>query len=73
MTTPTHPKRRLIPLLIAAVVAITTFAVFSPAISNQFIDWDDTDNFVRNPHYRGLGVENIKWAFSTFHMGTFSR
>jgi tetratricopeptide (TPR) repeat protein len=35
------------------------------------VDWDDPLNFLENPHYRGLGSDNIAWAFSTFHMGHY--
>ncbi len=44
---------------------------FLPALRNQFVDWDDTDNFVRNVHYRGLGPAELRWMFTTFHMGHF--
>lgn len=57
--------------LAALVVFLCTFFVFLPAMHNEFIDWDDTDNFLRNPDYRGLGPDNLKWMFSTFHMGHY--
>src|SRR5262249_35158405 len=40
---------RLIPFLLAAV----TFLVFSPALLNGFVIWDDQVNFLQNPGYRG--------------------
>lgn len=52
--------------MFAAVVV-----AFLPALRNQFVDWDDTDNFVRNVHYRGLGPAELRWMFTTFHMGHF--
>ncbi len=57
--------------LTAIFVFAITFAVFSPALQNQFVDWDDPLNFLENPHYRGLAPANIVWAFSTFHMGHY--
>jgi tetratricopeptide (TPR) repeat protein len=35
------------------------------------VDWDDPLNYLENPHYRGLGSDNIAWAFSTFNMGHY--
>ena len=57
--------------LLAMMVGAMAFAVFFPAMRNDFVDWDDTDNFIRNQYIRGLSWENIQWMFSTFHMGHF--
>src|SRR5207245_943664 len=46
-----------VPLLIALV----TFVVFSPALWNHFVDWDDQVNFLTNNDYRGLGWTHIRW------------
>ena len=53
------------PLAIAAL----TVAVFSPALQYGFILWDDDRNFLNNPFYRGLGWEQIRWAFTSALMG----
>ena len=53
-----------------AVLAIV-FLAFLPTLRHEFVDWDDTDNFVRNQNYRGLGSDQIRWMFTTFHMGHF--
>jgi hypothetical protein len=55
----------------ALAVGAVTFAAFWPALSNQFVDWDDLDNFVRNPDYRGLAWNNLAWMFTTLHMGHY--
>src|SRR5437899_3525241 len=54
-----------VPLLIALV----TFVVFSPALRNHFVDWDDQVNFLTNNDYRGLGWTHIRWMFTSFLMG----
>jgi len=54
-----------VPLAIAAL----TVAVFSPALQYGFILWDDDRNFLNNPFYRGLGWEQIRWAFTSALMG----
>src|SRR5688500_177497 len=63
--------RSLAAWIAAAAVFAVTFFTFAPALNHEFVDWDDTDNFVRNPHYRGLAWENIKWMFTTFWMGHY--
>src|SRR6059036_728740 len=58
--------RWLAPLL----VALFTLAAFLPALQNQFVNWDDKDNFLDNPHYRGLGWTHIRWMWTT-HLGHY--
>lgn len=53
------------PMLVAGL----TFLAFTPALQAEFVDWDDDVNFLHNPHYRGLGLENLRWAFTTRLMG----
>jgi tetratricopeptide (TPR) repeat protein len=49
-------------------IALLTFASFLPALHNQ-LNWDDDVNLVNNPHYRGLGWTQLRWMWTTFHMG----
>src|SRR5438034_5023452 len=58
--------RWLAPLL----VALFTLAAFLPARQNQFVNWDDKDNFLDNPHYRGLGWTHLRWMWTT-HLGHY--
>src|SRR5216117_3621169 len=58
--------RWLAPLL----VALFTLAAFLPALQNQFVNWDDKDNFLDNPHYRGLGWIHLWWMWTT-HLGHY--
>ena len=44
-------------------VALATFLVFSGALGNDFVDWDDARNFLVNPHFPVLGWANLRWAF----------
>ena len=46
-----------------ALCGVVTLLVFLPAIGNQFVNWDDEVNLVSNPHYRGLGWEQLRWMF----------
>src|SRR5215510_10989508 len=56
---------------IPILVAVLTVAAFYPVLQNKFVYWDDYKNIVENPHYRGLGWANIRWMFTTFHMGHY--
>ncbi|HEY1265786.1 MAG TPA: tetratricopeptide repeat protein [Candidatus Binatia bacterium] len=58
-------------LLIPATIAAVAFAAFLPALENGFVNWDDEQNFLQNPNYRGLGWQQITWMFTTFHLGHY--
>jgi tetratricopeptide (TPR) repeat protein len=51
----------LVPLL----VALVTLTAFWPALQNGFVNWDDDMNFLLNVHYRGLGLSELRWMFTT--------
>lgn len=55
----------------ASLVAIATFLVFLPALGNGFVNWDDDENFLWNPHYRGLGWTQLRWMFTAVHQGLY--
>jgi protein O-mannosyl-transferase len=57
--------------LLALLLAAFTFVTFVPALWNQFVDWDDYENLVNNPAYRGLGWNQLRWMFTTFHLGHY--
>ena len=52
-------------------VGVVTFIAFVPALRNGFVSWDDDKNFLANPHYRGLGLDQLAWMWTTFHMGHY--
>lgn len=53
------------------MIVLATWTAFSPILSNDFVEWDDYENFLSNPFYRGLGWKQIVWMFSTFRMGPY--
>src|SRR5438046_1755245 len=57
---------------VPVLVALVTFTAFWPALQNQFVDWDDSKNFVDNPQYRGLAGTHLRWMATTFHMGHYA-
>jgi len=58
-------------LLLPLLVSLITGAVFLPALHGEFLNWDDSVNFVANPHYRGLGWPQIKWMLGATLMGHY--
>jgi len=54
---------------LAAAILVTL--VYWPAREFQFLNWDDDKNFVYNPHFRGLGVVNLRWMFAAPHLGHY--
>ncbi len=57
--------------LVVIPLALIVIAAFIPALDNGFVEWDDSENFLDNPSYRGLGAAQVKWAWSTFWMGVY--
>src|SRR5262245_35873739 len=58
---------RIFPLSIVLVV-VTVFAI---RLRNEFVRWDDHTNFVDNPYFRGLGLRQLAWMFTTTLMGHY--
>jgi Tfp pilus assembly protein PilF len=63
--------RRLTTWIVPLFIALGTFVTFLPALSNGFVIWDDDKNFLSNPQYRGLGVSQLHWMWTTFHLGHY--
>ena len=69
-----HPRSiamRAVALGLPLLLILFTAWAFWPTLGNGFVDWDDEINFVKNPGFRGLGGEHIRWAFSTTLMGHY--
>jgi tetratricopeptide (TPR) repeat protein len=50
--------------LLALLIAATTVATFLSSLRGEFLNWDDDANYLGNPFYRGLGLENLRWMFT---------
>lgn len=57
--------------LLAALVFVLACLPFLPALGNGFVDWDDRQNFLDNPNYRGFAPNNLVWMFTSIHMGHY--
>lgn len=63
------PSRPPVDLLVALALAAVTLIVFSPALGNGWVDYDDDRNFLTNPGYRGLGAAQLSWMLTGAIMG----
>ena len=55
-------------LLCCVLIFAAVLSVFSPALRNGFVSYDDGSYVVDNPRVRtGLSYENTIWAFTAFH------
>src|SRR5881409_2506803 len=63
------PQRR-VSWLVPVLIALITCAAFLPTLQNQFVNLDDNDNFLDNPHYRGLTWTHLRWMWTT-HLGHY--
>jgi protein O-mannosyl-transferase len=70
-TAASAPRRWIVFFVVPAVLALTTFIVFLPALKAGFVNWDDDINFLDNANYRGLGPAQLQWMFTTFLMGHY--
>lgn len=58
---------RAAPAIVAALAVIT----YLPALSAGFVTWDDNRNFLENTAWRGLGLTELRWMWTTAHMGHY--
>jgi protein O-mannosyl-transferase len=68
---PKTAETRMAKWAIPVAIALVTIVAFLPVLDNGFVAWDDDKNFVENPHFRGLGLEQLHWMWTTFHMGHY--
>ena len=66
-----HPTAAWPLWLVPAIVGVATCVAFLPVLWNGFVEWDDYENLLNNPHYRGLGWNQLRWMFTTIHMGPY--
>ena len=57
--------------LVAIPLALIVIYAFMPILENGFLVWDDDQNFLENPYFRGLGPAQVKWAWTTFRVGAY--
>jgi Flp pilus assembly protein TadD len=68
-TTPPVADRRAWALIVIPVLA--ALVAFAPVVANDFVDWDDRENFLENRGYLGLGWPQVRWAWTTVLLGVY--
>jgi len=56
---------------VPVTICAATCAAFLPILWNDFVEWDDYENLISNQNFRGLGWNQLRWMFTTFHMGPY--
>ena len=56
---------------IVGLLILVSVVAFLPALRGEFLNWDDDRNFVENEAFRGVGLEQVRWAWSTYHLGVW--
>ena len=64
-TAPFDERRKWI-IFSAVFLAVTVIAFYIPLLQNNFVNWDDTEVIVQNPHIRSLGLDSLGWMLTTF-------
>lgn len=64
-------RARSLDFLAPVLVFLVTAAAFLPALPGQFLNWDDSTLFTRNLEYRGLGMAQLRWMFTTMLSGHY--
>ena len=59
------------PAKLALCLGLLGFLAFVPTLANDFVAWDDPDNFLDNIGFRGIGWRNIRWAWTTMIIGVY--
>ncbi len=59
------------PAKLALILGFLGFLAFVPTLGNDFVAWDDPDNFIDNIGFRGVGWRNLYWAWTTMIIGVY--
>jgi tetratricopeptide (TPR) repeat protein len=60
------------PVLVSVGLVVLAVSAYAPVWHNEFINLDDVDGIVDNPHVReGLTAANLHWAWTTFRQGNW--
>ena len=74
MKRPPQERRPGAPLadwILPLAIALLSILAFAPVLQGDFVAWDDDRNFVTNFDYRGLGLTQLRWMWTTFHLGHY--
>jgi hypothetical protein len=58
-------------IALPVAVGAVTFVTFLPTLAFDFVSHDDPAVLLGNVAYRGLGWQQVRWAFTSTHMGLY--
>lgn len=56
---------------IPVIIAVCACLAYLPSLGGEFVTWDDNRNFLDNTAYRGLGLTQLAWMWTSTHMGHY--
>ena len=59
------------PRYIPIIVGLCACVPYLPSLGGEFVSWDDNRNFLDNTAYRGLGLMQLAWMWTSTHMGHY--
>ena len=54
-----------------AIIFLTTIMVYTPALRNGFVNWDDNEYVYENSYIRVLNLHTLSWMLTTFYAGNW--
>src|SRR5262245_41112854 len=57
---------------LALAVAVLTCLVFVPVLGGGFLNWDDDRSLLTNDGFRGVGLAQLRWMFTTTLLGHYA-
>jgi tetratricopeptide (TPR) repeat protein len=65
-TSPDNQSDRLLAVALFVLLVVGTATLYTPALQNGFVNFDDPDYVTKNAHVlQGISWANIAWAFNT--------
>jgi len=55
----------------AISVFLVVLFLYTPALKNDFVNWDDDACIYENIHIRSLDIKSLRWMFTSFHVGNW--
>ncbi len=62
-----YTRKRRIVIFTGISISLLTFALYIPALTNNFVTWDDDYYVFMNENIKSLNLRFLQWAFTTFH------
>lgn len=65
------PRFRYLAGIIALLICLLTFLIYTPALKNEFVNWDDDKYVYENSNIQSLSAESLTWMFSSFYQSNW--